>query len=159
MEHVLNVKHLEIKKKSLSTKKVGLSSYIRLCDFSLYNTEQIYCFPSALTIYAYIAEIFLCIVLTAVPSPPHNVAVTSGDLQRETFSIVVSWDAVDDVEYVVYTNSSNSTQVVYTNTSNMATLEGKYNMVINVTLAAINCVGRSEITTYIFVGKYIYMYI
>ena len=53
-----------------------------------------------------------------------------------------------------YTNSSNSTQVVYTNTSNMATLEGKYNMVINVTLAAINCVGRSEVTTYIFVGKY-----
>ena len=102
MEHVLNVKHLQIKKKSLSTKKVGLSSYIRLCDFSLYNTEQIYCFPSALTIYAYIPEIFLCIVLTAVPSPPHNVTVTSGDLQRETFSIVVSWDAVDDVEYVVY---------------------------------------------------------
>ena len=101
---------------------------------------------------------FYALFLTAVPSPPHNVTVTSGDLQRETFSIVVSWDAVDDVEYI-YTNSSNSTQVVYTNTSNMATLEGKYNMVINVTLAAINCIGRSEVTTYIFVGKYIHVYI
>ena len=110
----------------------------------------------------YIAKIFLsmcCIALhvhiTATPLPPHNVKITSGDLRTETFSIVVSWDAVDDVEYVVYTNSSNSTQVVYTNTSNMATLEGKYNMVINVTLAAINCVGRSEVTINIFVGKYI----
>ena len=97
------------------------------------------------------------ILLTAIPSPPQNVTVTSGDLQRETFSIVVSWDAVDDVEYVVYTNSSNSTQVVYANTSNMATLEGKYNTVINVTLAAINCVERSEVTTQMFVGKYIYV--
>ena len=100
--------------------------------------------------------IALYVHITVTPSPPQNVTVTSRDLQRETFSIVASWDAVDDVEYVVYTNSSNSTQVVYTNTSNMATLEGKYNMVINVTLAAINCIGRSEITTDIFVGKYIY---
>ena len=127
-----------------------------------------HCFSCSVLILSmcYIAQMFLfmsCIALyihlIATPLPTQNVTVTSGDLQRENFSIVVSWDAVDDVEYVIYTNSSNSTQVVYTNTSNMATLEGKYNMVINVTLAAINCVGRSEVTTDIFVGKlYIHFY-
>ena len=106
-------------------------------------------------VFIYVLHCALHIHLIATPLPPQNVTVTSGDLQRETFSIVVSWDAVDNVEYVIYTNSYNSTQVVYTNTSNMATLEGKYNTVINVTLAAINCAGRSEVTTDIFVRKYI----
>ena len=132
--------------------QLGIVKYTYNCCEEIYYIPVIHMLCIALPINTHI-----CMYLTAIPSPPQNVTITSEDLGTENFSIAVSWDAVDDVEYVIYTNSSNSTQVVYTNTSNMATLEGKYNMVINVTLAAINCVGRSEVTTHIFVGRYTFM--
>ena len=66
----------------------------------------------------------------------------------------MSWEAVDDVEYLVSLNSTNSTQNVYINMSNKVILEGEYNTQQQITVAAINCAGSKEVTwDSFFVGK------
>ena len=60
---------------------------------------------------------------------------------------------MDDVEYMVSLNSTNSTQSVYTNMTNKVILEGEYNTHLQITVAANNCAGSNEVTWEGFVGK------
>ena len=67
---------------------------------------------------------------------------------------------MDDVEYLVSLNSTNSTQNVYTklNMTNKVILEGMYNTQLQITVAAINCAGSNEVTWEgFFVGKCAYL--
>ena len=91
---------------------------------------------------------------TAKPSLENVRIVTN--FHKENFSILVSWEAVDNVEYLVSLNSTraNSTQNVYTNMTNKVILEGEYNTELKLTVTAINCAGSNKVTWELFfVGK------
>ena len=79
------------------------------------------------------------------------------DFMTENFSIVVSWE-MQEPEPDTYTyriSINTSVQPVHTNMTTIA-LEGEYNMPLDITITAMNCVGTSEeVTEVVHVGMYV----
>lgn len=97
-----------------------------------------------------------CSHTTAKPSPPQNLTVQKY-FDNPNISLVVSWDAQDDVNrYIISINSTNANIIMTTFETNM-TIEVEYNPLLQLSLTAINCAGRNEVTTDIVFSKCIYM--
>ena len=81
---------------------------------------------------------------TAPPSAPSNVMIMN-EFHVENFSIILSWDpSLDDVLIDSYRIFTNITTHPLSTTNYTVVLEGKYNILQQIRLSAINCAGSSD---------------
>ena len=77
-----------------------------------------------------------------LPLPPYDASITTNDFTTDNFAIFLSWKGQQDNNH--YELSLNTTtETIFSNTTSL-TLEGHYNIPLELTLVATNCAGNSR---------------